>query len=877
MFARNVFAPLLIFASSLSAIDTSGVLIPFLKTYSYGSKDYGDVISKDATATGICNLGILNLNEYTMKFGNISGKTQANGVLASASITMTGGRIYARSIQSESGEAYGVNAGNGLYFTLGTAYLLIGKLRSSVEFENIQGGSNAYGLSSNGTSTFKGWGSVQIGNITTLSGEAGGMKSAEVKITDSSLDFYGKIEGSSNSYGIKLASLTSENADFSFGAISSSGEAVGMEFGSSSRNSSKSTQITFSSITSKTSDSYGIKNTQGSLDWRFEGDVFESDRDNVLSFSHISSESGNAFGIYTTQSLNIQSYNAYSRDRFVFDKIRSNSGYAIGLYANGGSVSIALDNSSSLSFSSLSSSTQSSYGIVADGGRVNLKLSNSTLKIGIVGNGSAFAQRNGGSIILEMEGKSSIYLDGDGGVVDELRASSGGVIDLSGYAQGLQNRTTSRTLSINRLSNYSISLQSNLITFGLYVNADKGIADKIVIKDYNSSYSQTLNLNVFYHPSQSSQLSKASPYLLIAQTDSEVNFNGMNKNNLVGYSEDKDGFLLVGTILHRYDQGNEALYYIDTQERQTYRIVLDDVRGGIDGVLSHYGAYFLGSDSLSKRLGDLRGGYERSGIWGRMDFGGVDLGLSDGVHMAEFEVGGDYLAGGERGGVFAGASVGYALSLSTPSKLEDISKLDLALYGGALYQGLFYNLSLKSSYLQSTLAQDSIMNESRFSQWALGINNELGYRFFADSQERGVFVEPSGWINFVYFTPTHYQQESKTGKILDVEIEGASALDSRIGGRVGYNFKEKTDLFVGIFYTYKHFFGNGVEFKTLAQSQEIRESWGLESESLSGISINMGSNIKLSSHSRLYLDLDFGFAERFATMYKLNFSYRFEF
>lgn len=413
MFSRKLIAFLLV-ASSLSGFDISGVVVPFLKTYSYGSKDYGDILS-NAGATGIYNLGILNLNEYTMSFGSISGKTRANGVLASASITMTGGKIYAKNIQSESGEAYGVNAGNGLYFTLGTAYLLIGKMRSNVEFENIQGGSNAYGLSSNSTSTFKGRGSVKIGNIIALTGEAGGMKSGEIKITDSTLDFYGKIEGVSKSYGLKLSSLTSENADFSFGAISSSGEAVGMEFSSSSRNSSKSTQITFSSIASKTSDSYGIKNTQGSIDWEFEGDLFESDRDNVLSFSNISSENGNVFGIYTTQSLNIQSYNTYSQDRFVFDKISSNSGYAIGLYTKGGSVNITLDNQALLSFNSLSSNSQSSYGIVADGGSVNLKLTNSTLKIGIVGNGGAFASRNGGKINLEMErGSSSILMEMEG-------------------------------------------------------------------------------------------------------------------------------------------------------------------------------------------------------------------------------------------------------------------------------------------------------------------------------------------------------------------------------------------------------------------------------------------------------------------------------
>lgn len=877
MFSRKLIAFLLV-ASSLSGFDISGVVVPFLKTYSYGSKDYGDILS-NASATGIYNLGILNLNEYTMSFGSISGKTRANGVLASASITMTGGKIYAKNIQSESGEAYGVNAGNGLYFTLGTAYLLIGKMRSSVEFENIQGGSNAYGLSSNSTSTFKGRGSVKIGNITALAGEAGGMKSGEIKITDSTLDFYGKIEGISKSYGLKLSSLTSENADFSFGAISSSGEAVGMEFGSSSRNSSKSTQITFSSIASKTSDSYGIKNTQGSIDWGFEGDLFEKDRDNVLSFSNISSENGNAFGIYTTQSLNIQSHNTYSQDRFVFDRISSNSGYAIGLYTKGGSVNIALDNQALLSFNSLSSNSQSSYGIVADGGSVNLKLTNSTLKIGIVGNGGAFAQRNGGKVNLEMVGGSALYLEGNGGIINELRVDEDALVDISGvYGGGLENRNISRTLTINKLANYNYIRNGNMAIFGLYIDVDKGIADRVSIKDVYDSCNQGIELKVFYRPSSTQTLSaKATPYVLLAQTASDAYANGMNENNLVGYSETKEGFLQVSTILHRYNQGNEALYYIDTQEKQTYRIVLDDVRGGIEGVLSHYGAYFLGADSLSNRAGDLRGGNERSGIWGRMDFGGVNLGVSNGLHMAEFEVGGDYLIESEGGGIFVGGSVGYAPSLSTPPKVADSSRVDLALYGGVLYEGLFYNLYLKANYFQSTLIQDSIMNEASFNQWAIGINNELGYRFLANSQEKGVFVEPSAWLNFVFFTPTHYQQEARDGNMLDVKIKSASALDSRIGGRVGYNFKEGTDIFFGAFYTYKHFFDNGVEFKTLIQSQEIRESWELESRELNGMTMSVGSNIQISSHSKLYLDLDFGFAQRFATMYKLDFSYRFVF
>lgn len=880
MFLRNLIAFLLV-TSLLSGFDTSGVIIPFLKTYSYGSKDFGDVFSNNASATGIYNLGILNLNEYTMSFGSISGKTQANGMLASASITMTGGKIYAKNIQSSSGEAYGVNASNNLYFTLGTAYLLIGKMRSSIEFENIQGGSNAYGLSSNSTSTFKGRGGVKIGNITALGGEAGGMNGGEIKITDTTLDFYGKIEGTSKSYGLKFTSLTSENANFSFNVISSSNEAVGLEFGSSSRNSSKSTQITFSSISSKTSDSYGLKNTQGSLSWEFVGDLFEKSTNNVLSFSNISSESGNAFGIYTTQSFTLDSQNSYSKDCFVFENISSKSGYAIGLYANN-SVSVSLQDGASLSFNQLSSTSQSSYGIVADGASVSIKLSNSSLRIGVVGNGGAFASNGGGKINLEMIGGSALYLDGNGGVVSELRVDENALIDLSGaYSGALKNRNTSRTLTINKLANYNYFRNGSMATFGLYVDVDKGIADRVDIKDIYNSYGQGVEFKVFYQPSSKQTLSaKASPYILLAKTASDVYANGMNEFNLVGYSEGKDGFLKVFTTLHRHNQGNEAYYYLDTQERQNYAMDWQDIKGGAEGIISHYGAYFLGLDTLNKRMGDLRGGFDGSGMWGRIDFGGVGLGSGDEQHMMKLELGGDFVRSFEGKNYFMGVNVGYSTALSTPSSIQTSQNFDFGVYGGVfLDNGLFYDVQLGANYFQTTLAESSVMNSVGINQWAMSFCNELGYRFFTDSQRRGFFVEPSASLNFGVFTPLNYTQNSKSDRDLNVEVQPSFLFDSKVGGKIGYGFgnQVRTDLFLGVYYTYKQFFKDEINFTTLVGAENIQTSWSLEDKQISGLSFNVGSKIEIFKHSKLYVDLDFGFAERFATMYKLNFSYRFVF
>lgn len=864
----------------LGAIDKTGLLVPFLKTYSYGSKSFVEINSSDATATGIFNTGILNLDQYLLEFGNIIGATKTSGINASAKITMTGSTIAINNIQSTQGNAFGASGSNGLYFFLGNSYVFFNKYPSGIVIENIEGHQSAYGLSVNGASTLRGKGEIAIGNITAHTQEAGGVKTNALDIINARLSIKG-VKGESKAYGVSMNSISSENTKIFFQSIESSNEAVGLEFGSSSRNSSKSTQITFSSISSKTSNSYGLKNTQGSLSWEFVGDLFEKSTNNVLSFSNISSESGNAFGIYTTQSFTLDSQNSYSKDCFVFENISSKSGYAIGLYAKN-SVNLSLQDGASLSFNQLSSTSQSSYGIVADGASVNIKLSNSSLRIGVVGDGGAFASNGGGKINLEMIGGSALYLDGNGGVVSELRVDENALIDLSGaYSGALKNRNTSRTLTINKLANYNYFRNGSMATFGLYVDVDKGIADRVDIKDIYNSYGQGVEFKVFYQPSSKQTLSaKASPYILLAKTASDVYANGMNEFNLVGYSEGKDGFLKVFTTLHRYNQGNEAYYYLDTQERQNYAMDWQDIKGGAEGIISHYGAYFLGLDTLNKRMGDLRGGFDGSGMWGRIDFGGVGLGSGDEQHMMKLELGGDFVRSFEGKNYFMGVNVGYSTALRTPSSIQTSQNFDFGVYGGVfLDNGLFYDVQLGANYFQTTLAESSVMNSVGINQWAMSFCNELGYRFFTDSQRRGFFVEPSASLNFGVFTPLNYTQSSKSDRDLNVEVQPSFLFDSKVGGKIGYGFgnQVRTDLFLGVYYTYKQFFKDKINFTTLVGAENIQVSWSLEDKQISGLSFNVGSKIEILKHSKLYVDLDFGFAERFATMYKLNFSYRFVF
>lgn len=142
----------------LCAIDKTGLLVPFLKTYSYGSKSFEDINSSDATATGILNTGILNLDQYLLEFGNIIGATKTSGINASAKITMTGSTIAIKNIQSTQGNAFGVSGSNGLYFFLGNSYILFNKYPSGIAIENIDGYQSAYGLSVNGDSTLRGKG-----------------------------------------------------------------------------------------------------------------------------------------------------------------------------------------------------------------------------------------------------------------------------------------------------------------------------------------------------------------------------------------------------------------------------------------------------------------------------------------------------------------------------------------------------------------------------------------------------------------------------------------------------------------------------------------------------------------------------------------------
>lgn len=845
-----------------------GYLAPIPMGYSYGTKIIPKTTNSNGDATGVCAWGSVSLHEYNFVFLPVVAKNTAIGFDGNK-VVLTGSSFDMGEVSSSNGNAYGLHSSENLSLTLGTNYGLFGKTPSKITSTMIQAQNNAYGMYATKNLDIVGSGEIVFEAITSKAGVANGLYAQNNLQLEKSNIYFKSITSGNSAVGMGGYDIyTEENTTITFDEISATNNAYGIKaysfyVGNFSLNIGK--------ITSSNATAIGIEMGNEMLHNYY---VSSFNSSTSLRFGEISGV--NAIGLYTSGN-GLDGFDFREEKVFLkFDKITASSGDAIGFYNNKASSTLSLVGDV-LDFGSISSIQGNAYGFYSTSRNIDIKLSDSTLSLSLQGKDtSAFKSEGKGSIDLEIH-NSTINLNGNGGSIQDLNASGNNYIDLSGRSHNaLSSRTSSRTLSIHSLGSHRIMFGSTL-SFGLYHAPDKGIADSITI-DNLGSYDGAVNLDIYYDEAKTT---KASPYaLLLKSSDTSLMINGISSSKQVGSSVRSEGIEDVKTLIHRYDQAGVSYYYLDTQEKQQHYFNPYAITPILSGIDTHIGSYFLSSNTLNKRFGELVAQRDNSGLWGKISFGGVD-GKYGEVESVSFDVGGDYAKKKGSKTYFVGVSATLAPSLSTSPNIQRSNHFKAGIYGGMYSEsGFFYFSQLQGDYFQTQLAETEFLTSANLNQWGLSFSNELGYKIGFSNEGGGFYLEPRAMVSIGALLPMSYEQVRKDiPSKLQGELKAIFALDSKIGGRAGYRFGGGWDLYAGAYYSYKGLYGKGMKIWGESLNGGMLESV-ISNEGMSSFSsvlFDFGSNVEIGEHSRVCFDIEFGFGELYHTVYKVNASYRFSF
>ncbi len=839
-----------------------GLITLPLKTYKNGSGFIPTVSAPNGNATGICAFGALSMHEFSFEFANIEAKNNAIGVDAS-SIILTGGVLDMWDITSTQGNAYALYSGNNLVLKLSSNYIFWETTPSIISAHTLTAQNNAYAIYTKNSLEIKGQADISIYSLQSTAGKSIGISAGESVFEKVNLSIE-NISSENESIGIDTGDLRIENeSKIHFGKLYAKGNATGILL--SGNLYLDSSDISFDEIASSGGVAMGINLGNGG--YVYHGNNHATWKEsNTLSFGKISGVS--AVGIYAPRMLCVDLRE--QEFSIKFDSITSTIGDSVGIYVKSGSFGIQFDNDS-LDLGVISSSDGGAYGIVTDGTSLTLNLSNSTLSMSLQGNTqSAFYSPSNHDIDLKMS-NSTLLIDGNGGRIGWFVSHYGNYIDLSGKTHNsLQQRVSSRELVIEKFEDASGLSVEPTLTISLYHDPNKAISDKIIIQDL-WSYSGLIELDVEYTPLQNPQTS-TSRYSLLAQTPQKLQVNHLTQSGESKYQLKEEGIEAIQTNIHRYDKDSVSYYYIDTQEEQI-RTLSTQAIAPLKALLdSQIGSYFGSIDTLGKRMGDLREGRDRSGVWGRISFEKMDGYFAE-IGSANFEVGVDFQKQRDEKSYLFGVSASIAPQISSNSYIQASNRFQAGIYGGVYSSsGWFYFAQIQGKYWDTQLSSTYVMQESRVKQWAVGFENEVGYRL--DFGERGgFFLEPRAIASVGGILPTSYTQRSQDSQTISAELKAILALEGKAGGRVGYA-GDSWDMYFGAYYSYKGLYGKEIDVQSNTGLKARIENF---KHAYTSLVFDLGTNIEIGDRSRLGLDVDFGFGELYHTVYKLNANYRFSF
>lgn len=881
--------------------EAAGIRGNFLSSISFSSGFIGieNITSSQSNAYGIVSdsnfkiklyHGIFGILNASLDFGAIEGELNAYGLKANGTLTIKGsgwinsGEIDFRGmIDAKRGSAYGVDA---KVFKLNGTILRFHK--------SFRAQQDVYGIKAD-TQTFIQESEISFLDFIAKQGKVVGvsvgedfvLQNEEMSDKASSVSF-GAIQGDS-AYGISDAMPQTSNFRFRNSKIYFQ-KILGINgaYGIYNQDSNYvlednffnhyGGELHFDLIASSNGEAIGIHNASGNNTITLSS--------GVIGFDSIRGKSG-AYGIKGALNLNTKTDAIHPAKRqMFFSSIIAEGSNAYGHYVDSGASILSLTQGGVLKFDSITAPLGQAYGLYATGGgTIALNLDGSLFQVRLEGNGEIFHSEVGSKIDLAMEDRARLVLDGDGGKIDSLEIGmnswgiGGNLIDLSGaYGDvGVRSRKESRTLEIaNYRNNSSHTIE---IIVGLYANPYEGIADRINIPKADGGYENVV-FEIFYHPSDLKQPPKQAKEIVIASLGRDLKVD-----HRPGYSSEapevvqsrvKMGFDDVVTRIHRRDSSTYGIYnyVINTAEKPKFSVNTEEAVKALELYGVAYGLHFYNLGQISKRLGTLRKGYDRGGVWAHTNAGMGVCAELDIFSAFAFEAGGDF--GFNFGDWVAYVGGNFTYSRVFKSDVNDMTQdFEGGIYGAlANAKGFYYYAQLKTEYFDSTKTRAGYQISS-IDQIFLTLSQEVGYRIDV-GKFGGFYWEPKTQLDLSISLPSLFSQTHQDNTLRST-LKTGGIVNIRLGADLGYSFLRssglKSDLYFGMYYGMNSLFSGGVSF----ESDFSHSAQEIPAKLYHNLLFSLGSHIEASKNLKLFMDLDFGVGGGFFPVAKGSFGAKYVF
>ena len=474
--------------------------------------------------------------------------------------------------------------------------------------------------------------------------------------------------------------------------------------------------------------------------------------------------------------------------------------------------------------------------------------------------------------VLNLTGSSGSVLTG---VADNQGMSTNGVLNynLTDSQWNVNGDSWLTALTLNNASEVSFTSSSGYsqLTTDSIVSDGTGILNmrtKIASLEGDQIHATTLtgDLNVSVTDSSTGAFNANNTWLL-AETDS-VSTGTITMANLVD----------AGAYEYKLDM-------VDTGSVKQYRLVNNQTYSTSTKFVPNFARAahlnnYAETNSLLKRMGDIRGGDNQGNIWARA-FGGefkvdgnaVQSGFTQDYHG--FQVGMDKkVSSNEKRDIYVGAHLGYTKGNSDygSSGSGDIDSYYGGFYG--LYHqpetGFYIDSVLKIGSMKSR--QDILFSgvdlksaKDDATVWALSV--ETGKRFFVSDKEsrQGFYLEPQAKISFGNIGSSSFDFGGTR-----VDIEDTNIAMGRLGFMAGYEVKSgKNPINVYGKLSWVTDFSSDLN-TTVAGSRfstDMGSNWWV---------YGVGITTRLNNKHNLYLDLERASGGDFTQRWQMNGGYRYE-
>ncbi|ANV98212.1 hypothetical protein BBW65_05090 [Helicobacter enhydrae] len=529
--------------------------------------------------------------------------------------------------------------------------------------------------------------------------------------------------------------------------------------------------------------------------------------------------------------------------------------------------------------------------------------SDATLKLGKAGTTSTTSITNGitNGEKLTMEfvgGTAALNLGGTNNNIKTLKT-----LDKANATINLSSNKNSTKYNSLTIGTGGTGLEGNGYTFQLYASSNEkkltleteidSYADRIVIENANTTENQTLELLV--DNADVAKLSQKATTQNIAlatirnttagnKETAKVKFNTTSKKSINGEVIEatfesketaKDGTEQTG--------GDYTTYFLTSVKSLGADSVIQQIASSALAI--NYDLFAANFNSINKRLGDLRGNPYTQGVWARIFAGGQEskFGIGSQSTYVTLQSGYDYAFVFEGGKTYAGVALSYAHSNGKGRKLGDKSLDDITSQGFeiAVYNsyfsdiGLYNDSVLKFGYLASDFMINNGATKGHTTNATFLLSNEVGYRYdFGEAKDW--FVTPQIEIGLGYLSSSDFKDKFGANPF-EITQDSVFLMRSRLGADVGKEFKGEdwgVSLYLGSFCEYDVLAGGENNFTFINNNKKS----SIKSYDSNGrFVLNMGSNVKIKESTRVYVDFEKSFGNKFSTQWQMNLGARYSF